>query len=293
MKANEWISLNFAKDVEIIDLTNLPGVGELTIENYPNLLEIKKSEKDQNDQYIDIRGIKRIAIINCPSLEKIEINGFRDNEELILEKLPSLKIFHCRSNRVKELDFNQCSSLEKINCGRNQIEVLRLDNCPNIKEIYCFNNRLKDLSWINNLNKEKLEGLGLENNRIPKLNISCFDRFSKLKFLYLGNDQWKRKSKDYNQFFGSLESLWPLKDLEMLSIHGTAICGGQHYLPAKLNALRCTNNNCPEIYWKLRNYSSLEHGDYYFEFNTWRQDRKLIFREKFSAMLEQERHKSN
>jgi hypothetical protein len=159
----------------------------LTINDFPNLIEIKRSDEDVNYKK-DIYKITKLIITNCPSLEKVNINGFRDNEELVLSEVPNLIELRCRFNQLTNLDLSQCNNLQVLNCGKNKLTNLDLSNCSNLTGIYCYDNLLAKLDFLLHLNPQKLEGLGLESNNFTKQNLTFFRRFTNLQYLYLGNE---------------------------------------------------------------------------------------------------------
>ena len=161
----EWFDKKYSdKDKVIkIDFAELKEVdfnkeSELKIEEFNNLKEIKKDDRD-------FLKVKKVTISGCPKLEKININSFKDNKELVLdEKLPNLTYLDCSSNNLKELDAN---------------------NYSNLIELYCHNNRLTNITLPGNASNLKV--LALLNNNFPAINLSFLENCVSLERLYLGN----------------------------------------------------------------------------------------------------------
>jgi len=92
-------------------------------------------------------------------------------------------------------------------------------------------------------NPEKVWGITINNNNLSPQDLSCFARFVNLKHLLIGaDDEKKLKQNIYNHFYGSLEYLGNLKDLEVLDISGTDIDNGLEHLPlASLEDFYCAS----------------------------------------------------
>ncbi|CAG8595664.1 4662_t:CDS:2, partial [Paraglomus brasilianum] len=93
------------------------------------------------------------------------------------------------------------------------------------------------------MNPEKVWGITINNNNLSPQDLSCFARFVNLKHLLIGaDDEKKLKQNIYNHFYGSLEYLGNLKDLEVLDISGTDIDNGLEHLPlASLEDFYCAS----------------------------------------------------
>src|SRR2546423_15177588 len=63
--------------------------GELIIENFPNLTEIK-IDQDAEGNYIEFANVTKIVIKDCLKLKKVDINTFVDNKELTITNCPDL-----------------------------------------------------------------------------------------------------------------------------------------------------------------------------------------------------------
>jgi hypothetical protein len=94
------------------------------------------------------------------------------------------------------LDLNSFTNLEELECSDNELTKLVISNCTKLRKVDCSNNKIhQDLSFLG-----KLVGL---------------------KELGLGN----------NLFYGSLEALKDMSELECLVISDTDIDSGLEYLP--------------------------------------------------------------
>jgi len=97
-----------------------------------------------------------------------------------------------------------------------------------------------------------------------------------LKKLYLGTTIPKRiRQRNYNRFFGSLESLQNLNKLEVLAISSTNIDSGLEYLPESLEKMYCFNYmnddaGCEKIRKELGGY--FNKGKQYYDMQSWRRD---------------------
>jgi len=267
--------------------------GELEIKDFPNLTEIKIDKV--GDDYIEFVNINKITIANCPNLKKIDINTFIDNKELVITDCPELTDLDCSYNQLKNLDLSklvdnnvgQTNRLKNLDCNSNQLTNLDVSNCSNLTELYCHNNSLIDITLPEKT--ENLKVLALLNNNfkrpalinedwstelsrrgVPLYNkdISFLKKYSNLEKLYLGNftdheddflkhyDEERDKTKIYNRFSGSLETLKDLKNLKVLDISNTDISIDSYYyfwhsfkslpLPENLEEIYCSSQERPE-----------------------------------------------
>ena len=194
---------------------------ELIINSFPNLEEIKNSHSNT----IKIR----IAIINCPKLMKVNISGFQNNLELVLNNLPNLTMLNCSYNQLATLDLTNFSELRVINCSDNFLEEIKLP-----------------------LDGNRLEELDLSQNNFPSQDLTFLSHINNLKHLKLGNnstwnDSFQRiKEGIYNRFHGSLKPIKNLTKLRELVISNTDIGSGLEYLPESLQKFVCLARERPE-----------------------------------------------
>ena len=153
------------EEVKEIDLSELVFTeeGELKIENFPNLKEIKK------ENWLYIYEVIKVTIKDCPKLEKANITWFKDNRELNVIDCPKLTKLDCYYNQLEELSIKNCPKLEEIDFSYNKLEEVNLKELPNLKKLDCSDNKLADLG----LSSEKLKYL-------EEINISNNDDLSEL-----------------------------------------------------------------------------------------------------------------
>ena len=97
------------------------------------------------------------------------------------------------------------------------------------------------------LNPQKLTVLDLRNNDFLKRDLSCFAQFVNLTELLIGTNERRAATRTthrfYNRFYGSLEPLKLLVNLERLDISGTDVDSGLEYLPKEsLKEINCSTN---------------------------------------------------
>lgn len=100
---------------------------------------------------------------------------------------------------------------------------------------------MDNVEFLNKLpNPKNLTKLVLSNNNIQKSNLSIFSKFINLEGLFIGNSD-KQRIKDgiYNRFYGTLEHLKLLTELESICIEATDINEGLEYLSKKVRTVHC------------------------------------------------------
>jgi len=138
------------------------------------------------------------------------------------------------------LIINNLINLKKLYLCSNKLTKLVIINCSEIELISCSGNFLADVNFLFEIDSKKLTALYLENNNISEQNLSCFEEFTNLTALLVGNsDKNKIKKGIYNRFTGSLEFLKDLTRLERLSIKNTDIDSGLEYLPSTIKEFHC------------------------------------------------------
>ena len=122
-------------------------------------------------------------------------------------------------------------------------------------------------------NLESLTYLNVTNNNLPSQDLSYFSNFTTLKKLYLGNTQERIERGIYNRFYGSLECLQELSDLEELGISNTDIDSGlECFLASKLKRIYCEvqkkDIGCKKIQRQLK--EKLGRTSKYYDFAIWK-----------------------
>jgi Leucine-rich repeat (LRR) protein len=109
--------------VKKIDLNiDFEQSSELTIDNYPNLKEIKGRQNISDEP----TKLTKLTISNFPKLEEVEVIFLRSLQELILHDLPNLKELNCAYNKLTTLDLSEFSNLKTIICYDNKLTQIKL-----------------------------------------------------------------------------------------------------------------------------------------------------------------------
>ncbi|WNE41683.1 MAG: hypothetical protein AD073_000017 [Mycoplasmataceae bacterium] len=157
-----------------------------------------------------------------------------------------------------DLDLADFVNLEELYCANNQLTSLDLSHCINLRELYSGsneeltqliipkNNRLEIINARYNslttfeysvLNPNTLKRISFSNNNLEPTDIAVFSHLinlTKLKIHSRNHFDKKYRSNNYNRFYGSLESLKNLTNLNYLSIGITDINRGLEYLSEKI-----------------------------------------------------------
>ena len=164
-----------------------------------------------------------------------------------IEGFVNLKKLYCPNKKLTGLECRNCPKLENVLCQKNQLTDLVLANCPNINKLICNRNQLTNLKFLQTISSEKLEEINISNNNISISDLTLFQNFVNLKNLGLGN--WDKEIIEqgiYNRFYGSLEPLKNLINLEELDLAGTDVDSGWEYLPESLQILYLFAKESPE-----------------------------------------------
>lgn len=134
-EAQEYLAKNWTdKSIKIIGFSSLKEklIGDLTIEDYPNLEEIVLS----NNELISL------TITNCPNLKQINV----------------------RNNQLTKLEIEENNEISQIIAGKNELTALNLTNCPKLKELLIPDNPF--LSEIKGLNLSTITNLNITNTEV-------------------------------------------------------------------------------------------------------------------------------
>ncbi|CAH1761590.1 106_t:CDS:2, partial [Entrophospora sp. SA101] len=137
-------------------------------------------------------------------------------------------------------EYIKIEELEEITFRKKPVQSLKLKGFRNLKELRCFYNQINSLDLKLNISDNDFSAQDLSVFR--KTQDSCWS----LKKLIIGN----------NRFYGNLEPLEKLVDLELLDIKHTDIEGGIEYLPESIKFLFCDfkkseENELSKIYQEL------------------------------------------
>ena len=122
--------------------------------------------------------------------------------------------------------------LEKVMIKKQFISKLTFANCQNLEDIYAEDNLLREIVLPQNV--RKLDTVSLVNNNFFAQDLSCFSRFTNLRFLHLGtNNNWRIINGIYNRWNGSLVHLQDLDKLMELDINATDVDSGLEFLPTE------------------------------------------------------------
>ncbi|RHZ35712.1 hypothetical protein [endosymbiont GvMRE of Glomus versiforme] len=167
-------------------------------------------------------------------------------------------------NLTGHLDLSDFANLEGLNCSWNQLTSLNLSKCKNLTKLNCSGNKFTSTDFLSEIpNKEKLRKLKLSNNEL-KENLNFLASFTELVELDIRDCP----------FYGSLEPLQKLNNLERVLIGNTHVSEGLEHLP----------NNCKEIYCDTSDYKYKsmeivkELGKFlkgrYYDVSKWKEDKQ-------------------
>ncbi|MCE8167813.1 MAG: HET domain-containing protein [Candidatus Moeniiplasma glomeromycotorum] len=181
------------------------------------------------------------------NIEWVNINSKNLEGRLDLSDFVNLKWINVSGNKITELDIRKCVNLKQLNCCQNQLTSLNINSVHQLEGINCANNLFTNLNFLSSLSAERLTFLDLENNDFFEQDLACFQRFTNLKHLSIGNNKKEKIEKGiYNRFCGSLEPLKNLNELKILYIDNTDISFGLEYLPESLENFSCSNKQRSE-----------------------------------------------
>jgi len=189
-----------------------------------------------------------------------------------LDGFDSLKYLACRNNQLTEIDLRACSKLEGVDCRNNKLKSLLLSAGMKLKEFNGSNNEFTGIESIcNSMNPESLTFFDISDNKISdSCRIDIFNKFLKLKSLYVGNEKGEG-----NEFKGSVQDLKNLKELFDIDITCTKIkIGNFNELPEKLEEIYCNKNESiseQESEEMLKDLESYYIGrDKFYDVRAWR-----------------------
>jgi Leucine-rich repeat (LRR) protein len=230
------------------------NIQELLEQTYPN--KITTTEINLNSwKEKQITGVNELVISDYPNLITIKNDSCKNIQKLFLNNLPSLT---------------------KLSWTKSELTVLGLRHCPELEMLDCSNNLLTEINFP--LDVSKLKKLYLSNNNFAKQDLSAFKDLLNLEELSIGNyretnlrqisagdyGESKIKQNIYNRFYGSLEPLKDLTNLNLLEINNTDINSGLEYLRLEDDGkiiVYCLAQERPdcevkEIWEKLNPYTS-------------------------------------
>nr|CAG8441224.1 6562_t:CDS:2 [Entrophospora candida] len=162
---------------------------------------------------------------------------------------PLIKELYLRNKNLEgQLNLSDFINLERLDCSSNQLTSLNLVNLKHLKVLYCDNNYLENIDFLNHLNSQKITSIIIDNNNLPKQDISVFSPFTNLEELRIGSTIIRNDSQGeiYNRFYGSLKSLENLIRLEDLNISNTDINDGAEFLPKNVKRINYSTSQRPE-----------------------------------------------
>jgi hypothetical protein len=194
----------------------------------------QKSTIYTKEQFVEIVEKSSPAELNKVQCYE-EGRGFQYFDFKVLEKyfskLPKIGKYHhfleldCSNNCLTNLKVNNCLKLKEIDCSYNQLTTLNVSNLEELEKLICFNNYLTQITYPSN--PEKITELVISNNHLSPSNLTIFSQFRNLERLEIGDkDKNKINQNIYNHFYGSLEPLRDLNELEVLNISNTDLNSG-------------------------------------------------------------------
>ena len=222
---------------------------------------------DKNDaefaNYLRLKNVQLGSDLNLKEL-RLELDSWEEESKLVQgyldrnypknQRKEIKKIDIALKNFSGSLDLSDFINLEELNCYDNQLTSLKLANPNRIKWINVENNYLTDLSFLKDLDSEKMTDLYIRSNNFPEQDLAVFSKFINLEGLSIGNWNQEKINQDiYNRFKGDLEFLQGLRKLKRLSISDTDVDSGLEYLPDSLETFYCSADckkdaKCKAIY---------------------------------------------
>ena len=219
--AQDWLNYQYPNksQVETIEFDSeleFKQPSELIIDDYPNLKVIQKNYIRTGSSSLNLT---KITVSNCPQLETVHIDCFKNIQALIFNNLPSLKKIDCAHNSLTEIKFtNTGEKLEHLDLSSNNFsqDLSFLSHLVNLENL-----DLRRNNFTGSL--EHLKGM----NKLKKLVINDTDLDSGLEYLSDGLEDFycsaiyrkDAKVKAVYNFFadeqGKVEEEWDgkIKDL--------------------------------------------------------------------------------
>lgn len=197
--------------------------GELVIKDFPNLEEVNIENSFTN--YFNNKRIKKLKIINCPKLKKLNCR-FHELTELDTSELPNLTHLDCQVNKIKKLDLSKNIQLCRLVCANNHLTELDLSKNAYLNELFCYKNQLTNLDVSGNENLTWLEcflnSLKTSDIKISE-KISYFGAFplvflarqGESSFLTAKKKEWTKLIVDYERKYYEMERI-NISDLNKL-----------------------------------------------------------------------------
>lgn len=168
-------------------------------------------------------------------------------------------------NLVGRLDLSDFESLERLNCSWNQLTSLDLSNCKSLVKLNCSSNNFTSVDFLSEMpSKEKLSKLKLNNNEELKGTLVFLTPFIRLVELDIRGCS----------FYGSLEPLRKLNNLERVFISNTHISEGLEHLPDSCKEFYCDTSDYKyksmEIVKELGKFLK----ERYYSVSEWKEDKQ-------------------
>ena len=149
VNAQEWLDKNYSKEVKELDLANQDLVGQLIIQDFPDLESIKCGNN---------KNLASIKLIN----------------------LPKLNYFHANGCQVAYLTIDNCPEINELNIANNLLtntSFLSSLNPEKLTHLSIHSNNFaeQDLSFLSKF--VKLEKLFVDNHSKEKLEQNIYNRF--------------------------------------------------------------------------------------------------------------------
>ena len=103
-----------------------------------------------------------------------------------ISRFSNLRILHCYSNLLQELDVSMLKKLDTLYCYRNELEGLDVSGCASLRELSCHTNQLTELDVSGCVS---LRALSCHTNQLTELDV---DGCSALVSLVASSNSLKR-----------------------------------------------------------------------------------------------------
>ncbi|CAJ0844982.1 9105_t:CDS:10 [Entrophospora sp. SA101] len=152
--AQSWLEAKYSNKtvggkIELYD-KNIEGVeeltGELLIENYVNVEEIKLERRDER-KHVSFRDrlkgqITKITIKNCPKVKELNLNNNKISEIIFEGEFPDLVRLDLIDNKLSEIDISKIPKLIWLAITRNPIAKIKgLENSTQLRSLDELENR--------------------------------------------------------------------------------------------------------------------------------------------------------